>query len=410
MGFEPSLDSTNETKVGVRADHETNRLSQGGQPAPWKIGDRLNDFRLECLLGSGSSGVVYRAVDLKDGDRRWALKLLRPDSSEDLLRNKLGFRKMMAVQHPNLVQVDRIHQLGSYVALSMEEVDGLTFNKASLQLQRVDPSVAYGQLLSLLKQFASGLAAMHHRGLVHRDIKPANLMVGPDGVAKIIDYGLVDHFQLEAVDCKPRGFFLGTPRYVAPEVYWSQRYLPSGDIFGLGIVFLETLLSIQNSEGESWSELTRSTEDQREGCQWISDAVEDLQDTVPAVIRETCQQMLSRHPADRPTALELSRVGHKESTRVDFPIADNLIGRTKELEQCKRWADQIFSGTTGRLHISGPLGIGKSRLVEELIQYIESKKWGQIFSAQCRMREDLPLQALDQICDAIAAQVHARGS
>jgi serine/threonine protein kinase len=402
MSFEPLLDWNNETKVGVQAEHETNTRSVGLQPAPWNEGDRLYNFLLERLLGQGSSGFVYRAVDLDNDHKTVALKLLRPDSTDDLFRNRLGFRKMMSVHHPNLVRVNRIHQLGMHVALSMEEVDGLTFDQARLQLQQLDPPAAYDQLLSMLHQFASGLAAMHTRGLVHRDIKPGNMMIRNDGVAKIIDYGLVEQFRFEAVDCKPLGFIFGTPRYMAPEVYWSQRYLPSGDIFGLGIVFLETLLSIQTKANQSPTEFSRSTVNRREDRQRIRDAIDDLSASIPVIIRETCRQMLSKNPADRPTALELWRVGRADSMPVSLPISDPFIGRKNELKQIQGWVDNIFAGAPGRLHISGPSGIGKSRIIEEVIEYIESKHWGQLFYAKCRRGEDHPLQAFDQLSDAIA--------
>ena len=56
----------------------------------------------------------------------------------------------------------------------------------------------------------------------------------------------------------------------------------------------------------------------------------------------------------------------------------------------------------GRFHITGPAGIGKTRLLNEVVDYIEGKNWGQVFRARCRLREDHPLQAFDQICDAVA--------
>ncbi len=400
----PSPHSSNqETELGLQTDRETRLPGSDDQPPPWKQGDRLNEFLLEQLLGQGTSGYVYRAFEARAG-QRWALKLLRPNASDDLLRNKLGFRRMISVEHPNLVAVNRIHQLGPYVGLSMEEVPGETFGRARMTLQQMEPAQAYDRLLILLREFASGLAEMHRRGLIHRDMKPANMMVRSDGVAKIIDYGLVDLFELDEIQCTPRGYFFGTPRYIAPEVYWRQQYLPSGDIFGLGIVFLETLLSIQSNEDQPATELTRSKDNQSEDGQRISEAIDELPDSVPGIIRETCRQMLSRYPADRPTAIELSRLGRSQATAVALPAFDALVGRHREMEQIQSWAKGIFNGGVGRLHLSGPPGIGKSRLLKGAIEYIESKKWGQLFFARCSNREELPMQAMDQICDAIASR------
>ena len=403
VSFELHRDPIDETKNGLQDDRETHGPIHRNQPPPWNIGDRLNEFVLERLLGSGSSGFVYRAVEVGAIDQRpVALKLLRPIAPELLLLNKLGFRKMMTVEHPNLVRVHRMHQLGSYVALSMEEVQGETFAAARLKLLELAPHQAYLCLLDHLRQFASGLAAMHRRGLIHRDLKPANIMIRDDGVAKIIDYGLVTTFQLDQSDCKPRGFFLGTPRYIAPEVYWRQQYLPSGDIFCLGIVFLETLLSIQNHASKRASELHRSKDDRNEDLKLISQAIDGLQESVPEMILETCRQMLSRDPGDRPTAAELSRVGLQDANSTFIPSPRMFVGREQELRELKEWADRIFAGSTGRIHISGPSGIGKTCLMDQVIDYIESKKWGQVFFGKCCIREDQPLQAFDQICDAIA--------
>ncbi len=344
MKFDVRRDPSSDTKVGLHADHETHCRIDNDQPPPWKEGDRLHGFILERLLGSGSSGFVYRAVEVAGDQKRQALKLLRPIAPEKLLLNKLGFRKMMTVDHPNLVRVHRIHQLGSYVALSMDEVEGETFGRARRKLLELDPEQAYQQLLNYLRQFASGLAAMHHRGLIHRDMKPANIMIGTDGVAKIIDYGLVTRFQMDKFDCKPRGLFLGTPRYIAPEVYWSQQYLPSGDIFCMGIVFLETLLSIQNNANKRVSELTRSKQDRNEDQERISEAIEVLQESVPSMILETCRQMLSRDPGDRPTAAELSRFGLSDSASAFVPRSPTLFGREYELNQVTAWVDRVFAG------------------------------------------------------------------
>jgi hypothetical protein len=402
MTFAIARDSGNETRHGLETDRETLGRDASAAPPPWHEGNRLGNFLLKQLLGHGTSGYVFRAMDLSDRNRTCALKLLLPDSVDQLLWNKLGFRRMMPVEHHNLMRVYRIHQLDKYVGLSMEEVRGETFSRARRKLHLLDPSQAYDRLLSLLQQYASGLAMMHQHGFVHRDMKPGNLMVSFDGVAKIIDYGLVDLFEFNATDCKPRGMLVGTPRYMAPEVYWSQRYLPSGDIYGLGIVCLETLLSIQTHANETPQDLVREFEDHQRDRDQIDEAIVGLGDAVPEVIRDLCTQMLSCDPADRPTAIELARTANSSAVSVRVPAPEALLGRDREMAQIDAWTATIFSGAASRLHLSGPAGIGKSRLLKEVIQRIEAKRWGQLFVSRCRSREDQPLQAFDQICDAIA--------
>ena len=211
MDSDQIRDPKEETKARPQSDRDTHGRAPADLPPPWRGGDRLGDFVLGPLLGSGTSGHVYRATHWSQNQpTSFALKLLRPGCPDDLLRNKLGFRKMMSVVHPNLMRVERIHQLGPYVALSMEEIDGQTFGRHLKVLHAIPQAEAYDQLLNLLNQFASGLAAMHGRGFIHRDIKPANMMVRRDGVAKLIDYGLVDNFNVEGIEYASRGFVFGS--------------------------------------------------------------------------------------------------------------------------------------------------------------------------------------------------------
>lgn len=99
--------------------------------------------------------------------------------------------------------------------------------------------------------------------------------------------------------------------------------------------------------------------------------------------------------------MELARLGIPRSLAMLWPHEEPLVGRDEERREIIAWVEDIFCGNVGRLHLSGPSGIGKSRLIEQVIKHIESKNWGQVFSARCRVREDQPLQAFDQICDAI---------
>ena len=122
-------DPSKETSLRIEDDKETLRERGKASHSPWNEGDCLDGFLLEKKLGSGSSGVVFRAFDTTT-ERRCALKLLKSCSPDELLRNKLGFRRMMPIAHPNLLRVDRIYQLGSCIALSMEEVKGVTFSEA----------------------------------------------------------------------------------------------------------------------------------------------------------------------------------------------------------------------------------------------------------------------------------------
>ncbi len=393
-----------DTKLKRQADKETSGDCRR-EPPPWSLGDQLGDFILEELLGSGGSGFVYRVWDVATR-RRGAIKLLRRGNPDLLVRNRLGFRRMMHVEHPNLLRVDRIYKLGDYTALSMEEVKGVTFADAVKELRSLPHEQAFLRLLSLLRDFAAGLAAMHSSGSIHRDIKPENLMVGDDGRGRVIDYGLVDAFDLDEATTVSDGFMLGTPQYMSPEVIFRQRYLPAGDIFSLGMVMLEAMQVVSQTSANRCDAVPNvaRNETAQIDARSITDAIDELSSDVPEMISEACREMLERHPGERPTAAQLMRLGLPAKAMTPSAMGDVMIGRGAQVAEIRNWIDAVFCGSVSRLHITGPSGIGKTRLLDEMIDYIESKHWGQVFRGRCRLREDSALQAFEQICDAIASR------
>lgn len=392
--------ASRDTDARDQRDRETWRQSDAsrGLPPPRSEGDTIGDFVLGPLLGRGSSGYVYRALDSVTG-RSCALKLIGIDEPKTLVRLKLGFRRMMTVHHPNLVRVDRIHHLDDLVVLSMEEVEGETFREVGKRFSQLDRDAAFERLVGLTRDYASALAMMHSQGYVHRDIKPANLMVERTGKGVVIDYGLVGTFDPETDPSGARGYFVGTPMYVAPEVLWSQHHGPASDIFSLGMVVMEAIQWITGCRVIARSETSR-VEDRTV----LGTMIDGISEEVPEVLRDACVEMLEFDPADRPTSMRIARLGLPPSA-TPLPMGGSrLFGRDAERDEMRRWIDSIFAGGTGRLHLTGRSGIGKSRLVEELVATIESKRWGQVFHARCQRREDQPMQAFGQITDAIVAR------
>ncbi len=396
--------TSRETDARDQRDRETWRQSSAarGLPPPRSAGDAIGDFVLGPMLGRGSSGYVYRALDRVAG-RACALKLIGIEEPKTLVRLKLGFRRMMTLHHPNLVRVDRIHHIDDLVALSMEEVEGETFRDLASRFSRMNSEAAFAKLTELTRDYASALSLMHAKGLVHRDIKPANLMVDEQGRGVIIDYGLVGTFDPESDPNGIRDYFVGTPMYVAPEVLWSQHHGPASDIFSLGMVLLEAIQLITGHRAVARSETSR-TEDR----EVLGTLLRGISDSVPEVLRDVCVEMLEFDPADRPTAMRVARLGLPPQVMLPPLGQPELYGRSDELAEIHAWVDSVFAGGGGRLHLTGRTGIGKSRLLEELLEAIESKRWGQVFHARCQRREDQPMQAFGQITDAIVAR-YTRG-
>ncbi len=403
----PSANPSDET-FGRPSRNDETRLSnslESSMRSPLKAGQRFGDFRIRGLIGRGKAGFVYSADDLL-AKRRCALKLLCRMSSHDLYRNKLGFRRMTPFRHPCLLRTDRIEIIEKHTVLSMEEIEGETLYSAALRMKDLPPQDAYRRLHSLLHDYAVGLAVMHFGGLVHRDLKPTNLMVRNNGHGVIVDYGLVANCDPETDPDGLRPYIAGTPRYFSPEALWEQSYTPAGDVFSLGLVMLDCLNEISGSD--QWlrqGDFADWVRDEDE--QTIADAVSGMNEDIPPLLRMAVAGMLSADRTKRPSSLELVAMTKTDDNPIRLVTTHHLFGRERELEQCQRWIREIYRGRTGRLHIHGEAGAGKTRLLDELERQLRQNNWGQVFRVKCRSRENQTLQVLDQIADQIA-QRYAR--
>ncbi|NND99456.1 MAG: protein kinase [Pirellulaceae bacterium] len=395
-------DDTDDSDTDIRdpgeRDTQTSDSRARRLPAPFKPGQLCGEFQIERLLGQGSSGCVFRAFDTVSR-RSCALKVLTCQKPANLRRNRIGFRRMMELRHPNLMRVDQMHQIEDHVALSMEEIQGETLTKTRRRYRKLEIHLACTKLLSLTRDYAAALAAMHDRGLLHRDIKPSNLMVDRNERGRVIDYGLVGTFDAELNSQGFRDYFAGTFRYMSPEAYYDQRHTPAGDIYSLGLVVLEFLNSILGRR--DWS---RDDQDRDQDAQLIHSAVDGLVGSNPSLLTEACTEMLQVNPGDRPTAVQLARLGLPTGKSTIYMGGKPMFGRDDEFATACDWLNSVYRGNEGRLHIYGPSGIGKSGLVDAIERHLKSLRWGQVFRAQCRPRETHPMQAFDQIATEIATR------
>ena len=210
-------------------------------------GARLGSYEVIDRLGAGGMGEVYRARDTRLG-RTVAIKVLRAGADPDLLhRLDREARAASALNHPNIVHIYDVGETDSrggthYVV--MELVEGETLRR------RLRPGpLAMGELLDLGAQLADGLAKAHRAGIVHRDLKPENLMVTPDGVLKILDFGLAKIVaaplkDVSAGDTLSRhgtqvGMLMGTLEYMSPEQASGRTVDHRTDQFSLGLILHE---------------------------------------------------------------------------------------------------------------------------------------------------------------------------
>jgi eukaryotic-like serine/threonine-protein kinase len=199
-------------------------------------------YRITSKLGEGGMGAVYRATDSKL-NREVAIKVLPAALASDaqyLARFEREAQVLASLNHPNIAAIYGIEQ----GAIVMELVDG-SEPKGPLPLDTV---------IEYARQIAAGLEAAHEKGIVHRDLKPANIKVTPEGVVKLLDFGLAKATEAPAAAAASAtmsptlslamtqaGMILGTAAYMSPEQARGKTVDRRADIWAFGVVLYEML-------------------------------------------------------------------------------------------------------------------------------------------------------------------------
>ncbi len=199
----------------------------------------VGQYRIEAQIGSGTYGVVFRARDTTL-ERSVALKIFRPGNA--LSRRMLDeARAAAALNHPNVCTVYAVDDSDGISMIVMEHVDGQPLKK------RIEAGkLPLDETLSASRQIAQGMASAHAHQIVHGDLKPANIMVTPEGLVKIMDFGLA-HRDVAGASTAETGSWStvsssglsGTPDYMSPEQAHGEPATAQSDVFALGLAIYE---------------------------------------------------------------------------------------------------------------------------------------------------------------------------
>ncbi len=213
-------------------------------------GMRLGPYEVLSPLGQGGMGEVWRARDTTLR-RDVALKVLPPAVARDadrLSRFRREARVLASFNHPHIGAIYGFHEDGPNPALVLELVEGQTL----ASLLRLGP-LPVREALRIAGQVAEALEAAHERGVVHRDLKPGNVMLRPDGMVKVLDFGLAKALAPDegepgatlptvTVALGRPGLLIGTPAYMSPEQVRGEAADPRSDIWAFGCVLYEMLV------------------------------------------------------------------------------------------------------------------------------------------------------------------------
>jgi serine/threonine-protein kinase len=253
-----------------------------------------NRYLLLARIATGGMGEVWRARDELLG-REVAVKILRSHIYADptfreRFRNEA--RITAALADPGVAQIFDYGEQSELAYLVMELVHGEPLSAILARNGSLGPEVA----LDVVHQTAKALHAAHSAGIIHRDIKPGNLLVTPEGVIKVTDFGIAR--ALEAAPVTQTGTVLGTAQYVSPEQAQGFQLTPSTDLYSLGVVAYECLAGRTPFRADSQVAIA---------LLHLNEQPPPLGVDVPAAVRELVMGLLAKEPGQRPaTALEVA--------------------------------------------------------------------------------------------------------
>lgn len=285
-------------------------------------GTAVGPYLIVRQLGAGGMGVVWLAEDTRL-QRKVALKTVRgadADTTDGRQRLMREARAAATLNHPNIAAVHDVLDIDGQVVVVFEYVEGDTL---AARLQRGPMSVS--EAVEVTWQLADGLAAAHAQGIIHRDLKPSNVVLGPDGRAKVLDFGIARMVPAGAdmsasVPGTVGGGLVGTPGYAAPEQYLSRNVDGRADLYALGVMLFEMIAGQRPFPGSDAVQLVTAV--LRDEAPQLTTAALG----VPPQLERLVERLLAREPSRRPASgeevlVELSPIRDLESS----PLARRTV-------------------------------------------------------------------------------------
>jgi len=372
---------------------------------------KLGKYEILAELGHGAMGVVYKARDPFIG-RLVALKTInsnlvdRPDLLERFYQEAQSAGKL---QHPNIVTIFELGQEKDTPFIAMEYLDGESLEKNIVKQTDLPLALKVGYIVRICQ----ALEYAHKNRVVHRDIKPGNIMVSSEGVVKVVDFGIA---RLVDFSRTHTNMMIGTPAYMAPELFRKKKADERTDIWAVGVTFYELICNQRPFTGDGYDIIRSIMEDQYPP---ISSMVPDCTAEIESII----QRMLRKQAAERyqgmeDVLLDLEPVWNRlrssaaaslaERAREfydlgDLPTAYDTLRRARQIDSSNTEAKSLLEKISSEIRRTEI----QPKVQEHLSRGREFLQAGQFREAQAEAEAALGLDSRHEPAQKLVAEVEA---
>ncbi|MGE5578821.1 MAG: Stk1 family PASTA domain-containing Ser/Thr kinase [Bacillota bacterium] len=310
----------------------------------------LNRYKIVEKIGGGGMSVVWKAYDLVL-DRHVALKILRPEMSEDedfIRRFRREAQSVASLSHPNIVNIYDVGEDQGLYFIVMELIgEGETLRDYMKSKGRLPVARA----LEIAAEICEALSHAHGKRIIHRDIKPQNILLTAEGRAKVADFGIAR--ALGSLSTTTRDMVVGSAPYISPEQAKNGLATAKSDLYSLGVVLYEMLSGRQPFAGDSpvavaLQHVEADAPSLRENAPSIPPAVDELVRKAmakdPLARFQTAEEMLS---AIRSVEARLAEGPLREPAAKDAPSGDQgdaVVAKTRAKRKPLSLAVKLFLG------------------------------------------------------------------
>ncbi len=285
--------------------------------AEFTPGQHIGDYEILSILGAGGMGKVYKVRNVIS-DRIEAMKILLPDlhSNQSLADRFLREIRLLAtLNHPNIAALRTALTHENQLVMIMEFVEGETLSN---RIARAPISTS--EAVNYADQVLSALSYAHKQNIIHRDIKPANMMLTPQGIVKLMDFGIARSSTDGTLTST--GTTLGSLNYMPPEQVRGESADARSDIYSFGISLYELLTGKLPFHSDSQYSLMTAH------LNVVPTPPITLRDDLPASLNEIIMMAMAKDPAERFQSADAFRAALKTVPVSPLPVADTTLTPT----------------------------------------------------------------------------------